>query len=101
MVYKKRGNAMVTLREVETTQKRSSTSIEERQSGLRVIFADNTHKLGGGILLDCSRSQVCRIQKEMSSTYTTKTHIRGMVIHMLRGRKMCTDGAMIHKANVQ
>ena len=49
---------MVTSREDETTQKRSSTSIEERRSGSRVISADNTHKPGGEMLLDCSRSEV-------------------------------------------
>ena len=52
------------------------------------------------MLLNCSRSWVCRIQEEMSSTYTAKMCIRGMVIHMLRGREMCTDGAVIHKVNV-
>ena len=66
-----------------------------------VTFADNTHKPGGGILLDCSRSRVCGIQEEMSSTYTAKTCTRGMVIHMLRGRETCTDSAVIHKANVR
>ena len=33
----------------------------------------------------------------MSSTYTTKMRIRGMVIHMLGGLVACTKGAMIHK----
>ena len=33
----------------------------------------------------------------MSSTYTTKTRIRGMMIHMLEGPVACTQGAMIHK----
>ena len=64
-------------------------------------FADNTHKPGGGILLDCLRSQVYGIQEEMSSTYTAKICTRGVVIHMLRGREMCTDSAVIHKANAQ
>ena len=62
-----------------------------------VTFADNTHKPEGGILLDCSRSQVWRIQEEMTSTYTTRKHTRGMVIHMLEGLITCTKGAMIHK----
>ena len=89
---------MVTSREGETTQERSSTSIEERQSGSRVISADNTHEPGGGKLLDCSRSRVWRIQEGMFSTYTTKKHIRGIVIHMFEGPIACTKGAMIHKA---
>ena len=91
------GKATVTLREGETTQKRSLTSIEERQSGSRVISTDNTHKPGGGMLLDCSRSHVWRIQEGMSSTYTTKQCTRGVVVHMLKVPIACTKGAMIHK----
>ena len=37
----------------------------------------------------------------MSSTYTTEAGIRGMVIHMLGGKEMCTKGAMIHKVAIQ
>ena len=36
-----------------------------------------------------------------SSTYTKRTRIRGMVVHMLGGRETCTEGAMIHKAAVR
>ena len=36
-------------------------------------------------------------KRGMSSTYTTRTCIRGMVLHMLRGPRACTNGAMIHK----
>ena len=32
-----------------------------------------------------------------SSTYTTRTHTRGVVLHMLGGVVACTNGAMIHK----
>ena len=32
------------------------------------------------------------------STYTTRTRTRGVVLHMLEGRKACTESAMIHKA---
>ena len=35
----------------------------------------------------------------MSSTYTAKTHTRGMVVHMLRGRETCMNGALIYKVN--
>ena len=66
-----------------------------------VTFADNTHEPGSEVLLDCSRSQVCRIQEGMSSTCTAKMRTRGMVIYMLGGREMCIDSAVIHKANVQ
>ena len=37
----------------------------------------------------------------ITSIYTIKTSIRGMVIHMLGGREMCTVGAVIHKTNAQ
>ena len=40
-------------------------------------------------------------KRGMSSTYTIKTSIRGMVIHMLGGREMCTVSAVIHKTNAQ
>ena len=66
-----------------------------------VTFADNTHEPEGEILLDCSRSRVCRIQEEMSSTYTTRLSTRGMVIHMVRGRETCTGSVVIHKINAQ
>ena len=32
-----------------------------------------------------------------SSTYTTRTRTRGVVLHMLGGVVACTNGAMIHK----
>ena len=37
----------------------------------------------------------------MSSTYTKRTRIRGVVLHMLGGQEACTEGAMIHKAAVR
>ena len=37
-------------------------------------------------------------RRRASSTYTKRTCIRGMVIHMLGGQEACTEGAMIHKA---
>ena len=40
-------------------------------------------------------------KRGMSSTYTTKTSTRGMVIHMLEGRETCTVGAVIHKTNAR
>ena len=35
--------------------------------------------------------------QKASSTYTTEAGIRGMVVHMLEGRRACTNGAIIHK----
>ena len=40
-------------------------------------------------------------RRRMSSTYTKRTRIRGVVLHMLGGREACTEGAMIHKAAVK
>ena len=37
----------------------------------------------------------------MSSTYTRRTCIRGVVLHMLGGQEACTEGAMIHKTAVR
>ena len=36
-------------------------------------------------------------RRRVSSTYTTRTCTRGMVLHMLGGPVVCTNGAMIHK----
>jgi hypothetical protein len=40
-------------------------------------------------------------RRGMSSTYTTGTRTRGMVLHMLGGQEVCTEGAMIHKVAVR
>ena len=40
-------------------------------------------------------------RRRLSSTYTTRTRTRGVVLHMLEGRVACTNGAMIHKAAVR
>ena len=40
-------------------------------------------------------------RRRASSTYTTRTHTRGVVLHMLGGQEACTEGAMIHKAMVR
>ena len=36
-------------------------------------------------------------RRRVSSTYTTRTRTRGVVLHMLGGLVACTNGAMIHK----
>jgi hypothetical protein len=38
--------------------------------------------------------------RKVFSTYTTEAGIRGMVVHMLEGKRTCTRGAMIHKVVV-
>ena len=40
-------------------------------------------------------------RRRVSSTYTRRTRIRGVVLHMLEGQEACTEGAMIHKAAVR
>ena len=40
-------------------------------------------------------------RRRVSSTYTTRTHIRGVVLHMLGGPVACTNGAMTHKVAVR
>ena len=40
-------------------------------------------------------------RRRLSSTYTTRTCTRGVVLHMLRGRIERTNGAMIHKVTVR
>ena len=37
-------------------------------------------------------------RRRLSSTYTTRTRTRGVVLHMLGGLAACTNGAMIHTA---
>jgi hypothetical protein len=36
-------------------------------------------------------------RRRVSSTYTTRTRTRGVVLHMLGGQGACTKGAVIHK----
>ena len=40
-------------------------------------------------------------RRGMSSTYTTRTRTRGVVLHMLGGQEACTEGAMIHRVAVR
>ena len=40
-------------------------------------------------------------RRGMSSTYTTRTRTRGVVLHMQGGRETCTEGAVIHKVAVR
>ena len=40
-------------------------------------------------------------KRGLSSTYTTRTRTRGVVLHMVRGWTERTNGAMIHKVTVR
>ena len=42
-----------------------------------------------------------KYRRRLSSTYTTRTRIRGMVLHMLKDPIACINGAMIHKVAVR
>ena len=67
----------------------------------RVISTDNTHEPGGECYLIAQEVEPVEYKRRMSSTYTTRTRTRGVVLHMLGGRVACTNGAMIHKAVVR
>ena len=40
-------------------------------------------------------------RRRVSSTYTTRACTRGVVLHMLEGWVVCTEGTTIHKAAVR
>ena len=40
-------------------------------------------------------------RRRVSSTYTKRARIRGVVLHMLGGQEACIEGAMVHKAAVR
>ena len=40
-------------------------------------------------------------RRRVSSTYTTRAHTRGVVLHMLEGLVTCANGAVIHKATMR
>ena len=42
-----------------------------------------------------------KYRRGVSSTYTKRTRIRGVVLHMLGGQEACTEGAVVHKAVVR
>ena len=68
------------------------------RSSLEVVtFAGVTSEPGGECYLIAQEVESTEHRRGMSSTYTTRTHTRGMVLHMLGGREACTEGAMIHK----
>ena len=66
-----------------------------------VTFAGVTSELGGECYLIAQEVESAEYRRGLSSTYTTKTRTRGVVLHMLGGRESCTKGAMIHKVAVR
>ena len=59
----------------------------------------NTTLVNQGVEYDLIAQEVesAEYRRRVSSTYTTRTCTRGMVLHMLEGWVACTNGAMIHK----
>ena len=66
-----------------------------------LTFAGVTSEPGGGYYLIAQEVESAEYRRGMSSTYTTRTHTRGMVLHMLGGQEACIEGAMIHKVAVR
>ena len=66
-----------------------------------VTFAGVTSEPGGKCYLIAQEVESGEYRRRMSSTYTTRTRTRGVVLHMLGGREACTKGAMIHKVTVR
>ena len=66
-----------------------------------VTFAGVTSEPGGEYYLIAQEVESTEYRRRMSSTYTTRTHTRGVVLHMLGGQGVCTKGAVIHKSTVR
>ena len=93
---------MLTSEGVETIQRKCSTSTEENEvvwkvRPLQVSLANQEVKYN----LIAQEVESTEYRRGLSSTYTTRTRTRGVVLHMLRGWIERTNGAMIHKATVR
>ena len=73
-----------------------------KRSSLKVVtFAGVTSEPGGECYLIAQEVESAEYRRGLSSTYTTGARIRGVVLHMLGGQEVCTDGAMVHKEAVR
>ena len=93
---------MLTSEGVETIQRKCSTSTEENEvvwkaRPLQVSLANQEVKYN----LIAQEVESAEYRRRVSSTYTKRTRIRGVVLHMLGGQEACTEGAMIHKTTVR
>ena len=95
-------SATLTSEGVETIQRKCSTSTKENEvvwkaRPLQVSLVNQ------GVKYDLIAQEVksTEYRRRVSSTYTRRTRIRGVVLHMLEGQEACTEGAMIHKAAVR
>ena len=66
-----------------------------------VTFAGVTSEPGGECYLIAQEVKSGEYRRGMSSTYTTRTRTRGVVLHMLEGKETRPTGAMIHKVAVR
>ena len=92
----------ITSEGVETIQRKCSTSTEENEvvwkaRPLQVLLANQEVEYD----LIAQEVKSTEYRRRVSSTYTTRTCTRGMVLHMLGGQEACTEGAMIHKVTVR
>ena len=92
----------ITSGEVETIQRKCSTSTKENEvvwmvRPLQVSLANQEVEYN----LIAQEVESTEYWRRVSSTYTTRARTRGMVLHMLGGQEACTEGAMIHKAAVR
>ena len=95
-------SATITSGGVETIQRKCSTSTEENEvvwkaRPLQVSLANQEVKYD----LIAQEVESAEYRRRVSSTYTTRTRTRGVVLHMLEGQEACVEGAMIHKAAVR
>ena len=90
---------MITSGKVKTIQTKCFTSTKEMRSGLEVEPLQAT-LVNQGVEYNLIAQEVesAEYRRRVSSTYTTRTRTRGMVLHMLKGQVACTEGAMMHKA---
>ena len=83
---------------MKTTQTRCFTFTEEMRSGLEVKHLQATlANQGVEYNLIAQEVESAEYRRRKSSTYTTRTRTRGMVLHMLGGLVACTKGAVIHR----
>ena len=66
-----------------------------------VTFAGVTSEPGRECYLIAQEVESGEYREKASSTYTTRARTRGVVLHMLGGPEVCTEGAVIHKATAR
>ena len=78
-----RGKATITSGKVKTIQKKCFTFTEEKQSGLEVQpLQVSLANQGVEYYLIAQEVESAEYRRGVSSTYTTRTRTRGVVLHM-------------------